>query len=89
MKYLILLLLLPQLVWATEIEFESGTVGNEEIHTTTISVGDYEFTNGTVGKKEVNTTTIDLGTIEITTGTVGDREVSTTTIKTGKDKDDK
>ena len=85
MKYLILLLLIPQLLWATEIEFSSGNAGDEEINTTTIDTGQVEVTSGSVGDREVSTTTIDLGSIEITTGTVGDEEVNVTTIKTGDD----
>lgn len=87
MKYLILLLLIPQLLWATEIEFSSGNVGDEEVNTTTIDTGQVEVTSGSVGDREVSTTTIDLGSIEITTGTVGDEEVNVTTIKMDEDDD--
>ena len=74
--------MLPGLLWATEITFSTGTIGDQEVSTTTIDVGNgIKFTTGSVGNRDLNTTTIDTGMIEFTNGTVGDSPVHTSTIK--------
>lgn len=73
---------------ASEVEFETGTVGDESINLTTIKVGDHEFTNGNVGDRPVYLHKQRIGDHEFTTGSVDGEPVQIYRWSTEEDESD-